>query len=229
MVAGIVLFAFAMEVTVGHVGRELGTIPAFAPRRPSPVSPAFVLLRLRIARAWPRPHRRRGSLQALFPVALAVPALVASRSSPLSGSRSTPSSSGGTTPRRGARSANSKIADQLQLEIHDLLAMLDDPDRARERSGPSVSDRPCFRVESASDEVLTTRPCELAPTLLGRADEGLRPIFAISSPPWSGGQDWLRGHTACGREWRADSRRRLEAFPTAERTAAEQERPSARS
>jgi low temperature requirement protein LtrA len=79
MVAGIMLFAFAMKVTLAHVGRELETIPAFALCvGPAVYLTAFSLLRLRIA-------RRLGSgraiaavaCAALFPVALAVPALVA--------------------------------------------------------------------------------------------------------------------------------------------------------
>ena len=79
MVAGIVLFAFAMEVTVAHVGRELGTIPAFALcAGPALYLLAFVLLRLRIARRLGRGRIvAAAACIALFPVALAVPALVA--------------------------------------------------------------------------------------------------------------------------------------------------------
>ena len=79
MVAGIVLFAFAMEVTVAHVGRELGTIPAFALcAGPALYLLAFVLLRLRIARRLGRGRIvAAAACMALFPVALAVPALVA--------------------------------------------------------------------------------------------------------------------------------------------------------
>ena len=79
MVAGIVLFAFAMEVTVKHVGRELGTIPAFALcAGPALYLLAFVLLRLRIARRLGRGRLvAAAACMALFPVALAVPALVA--------------------------------------------------------------------------------------------------------------------------------------------------------
>jgi low temperature requirement protein LtrA len=79
MVAGIVLFAFAMEVTVEHVGRELGTIPAFALcAGPALYLLAFVLLRLRIARRLGRGRIvAAAGCMALFPVALAVPALVA--------------------------------------------------------------------------------------------------------------------------------------------------------
>jgi low temperature requirement protein LtrA len=79
MVAGIVLFAFAMEVTVEHVGRELGTIPAFALcAGPALYLLAFVLLRLRIARRLGRGRLvAAAACMALFPVALAVPALVA--------------------------------------------------------------------------------------------------------------------------------------------------------
>jgi low temperature requirement protein LtrA len=79
MVAGIVLFAFAMEVTLEHVGRKLGTIPAFALcAGPALYLVAFVLLRLRISR---RVGRGRivaaAACMALFPVAVAVPALAA--------------------------------------------------------------------------------------------------------------------------------------------------------
>jgi low temperature requirement protein LtrA len=79
MVAGIVLFAFAMEVTVEHVGRTLDTIPAFALcAGPALYLLAFVLLRLRIARRLGRGRLvTAAACMALFPVALAVPALAA--------------------------------------------------------------------------------------------------------------------------------------------------------
>ena len=79
MVAGIVLFAFAMEMTVEHVGRTLDTIPAFALcAGPALYLLAFVLLRLRIARRLGRGRLvTAAACMALFPVALAVPALAA--------------------------------------------------------------------------------------------------------------------------------------------------------
>jgi low temperature requirement protein LtrA len=79
MVAGIVLFAFAMEVTLEHVGRKLGTIPAFALcAGPALYLLAFVLLRLRIARRLGRGRSvAAAACMALFPVAVAVPALAA--------------------------------------------------------------------------------------------------------------------------------------------------------
>jgi len=79
MVAGIVLFAFAMEVTLAHVGEELATVPAFALCiGPALYLSAYVALRLRISRTLGR-GRVIAALAcvALFPVALAVPALVA--------------------------------------------------------------------------------------------------------------------------------------------------------
>ncbi len=79
MVAGIVLFAFAMETTLAHVHDELDTIPALG----LCVGPAvylfsYVALRFRVSRTL-----GRGRLVAavacalLWPVALVVPALVA--------------------------------------------------------------------------------------------------------------------------------------------------------
>jgi low temperature requirement protein LtrA len=79
MVAGIVLFAFAVEVTLGHVSDELGTIPAFALcAGPALYLFAFVALRLRISHTVGR-GRLVAALAclAVFPVALAVSALVA--------------------------------------------------------------------------------------------------------------------------------------------------------
>jgi low temperature requirement protein LtrA len=79
MVAGIVLFAFAMKVTIAHVGRELDTIPAVA----LCVGPAvyllgFVALRLRISRTLGRGRIVTAvACLAVLPVALAVPALAA--------------------------------------------------------------------------------------------------------------------------------------------------------
>jgi low temperature requirement protein LtrA len=79
MVAGIVLFAFAMKVTLVHVGRELGTIPAFAIcAGPALYLLAFVALRLRVARSLARGRTVAAvACAAVFPIALAVPALVA--------------------------------------------------------------------------------------------------------------------------------------------------------
>jgi len=79
MVAGIALFAFAVDVTLAHVGDELDTVPAFALCvGPALYLSAFVLLRVRVSRTL-----SRGRLVAavacavLFPVAVTVPALVA--------------------------------------------------------------------------------------------------------------------------------------------------------
>ncbi|HEY3181300.1 MAG TPA: low temperature requirement protein A [Gaiellaceae bacterium] len=79
MVAGIVLFALAMKKTLAHFGDELGTIPALGLCGGSALYLfAYVALRVRVER---RPSR--GRLVAavvfalLFPVAAAVPALVA--------------------------------------------------------------------------------------------------------------------------------------------------------
>jgi low temperature requirement protein LtrA len=79
MVAGIVLFAFAMKVTLAHVERELDTIPAFALcAGPALYLLAFVLLRLRISRTLGRGRIVAAvACMAVYPVALSVPALVA--------------------------------------------------------------------------------------------------------------------------------------------------------
>lgn len=79
MVAGIVLFAFAMKETLAHVGRELDTIPAFALcAGPAVYLLAFVLLRLRISRTLGRGRIVAAvACIAVYPIALAVPALVA--------------------------------------------------------------------------------------------------------------------------------------------------------
>jgi low temperature requirement protein LtrA len=78
MVAGIVLFAFAMETTLAHVDDELATIPALGLcGGPALYLFAYVALRLRVARTL-----GGGRLVAavacalLLPVALVVPALV---------------------------------------------------------------------------------------------------------------------------------------------------------
>ena len=79
MVAGIVLFAFAMKTTLADVDRELGTIPALGLcGGPALFLFAFVALRMRVSRTL-----RGGRLMAavafalLWPVAVVVPALVA--------------------------------------------------------------------------------------------------------------------------------------------------------
>jgi low temperature requirement protein LtrA len=79
MVAGIVLFAFAMKATLAHVSDELDTIPALGLcGGPALYLFAFVALRLRVTRT---PGRGRlgaaVACAALVPVALVVPALVA--------------------------------------------------------------------------------------------------------------------------------------------------------
>ena len=79
MVAGIVLFAFALKVTLAHVGRELETIPAFALCAGSAIYLlAFVLLRLRVSRTLGRGRILAAVVSmAVFPVALTVPASAA--------------------------------------------------------------------------------------------------------------------------------------------------------
>ena len=79
MVAGIVLFAFAMKMTLAHVGRELDTIPAFALCvGPALYLLAFVLLRLRVSRTLGRGRVAAAvACAAVFPIALSVPALAA--------------------------------------------------------------------------------------------------------------------------------------------------------
>jgi len=79
MVAGIVLFAFAMKTTLAHVGHELDTIPALALCGGSALYLfAYVALRLRVSRTLGRGRVLAACASALlFPVALVVPALVA--------------------------------------------------------------------------------------------------------------------------------------------------------
>jgi low temperature requirement protein LtrA len=79
MVAGIVLFAFAMKTTLAHVSDELDTIPAVGLCcGPALYLFAYVALRLRVSRTL-----GRGRLVAavacalLFPIAVVVPALIA--------------------------------------------------------------------------------------------------------------------------------------------------------
>jgi low temperature requirement protein LtrA len=79
MVAGIILFAFALKTTLAHVGDELGTIPALGLcGGPALYLFAYVALRLRVSRTF-----GGGRLVAavacalLWPVAVVVPALIA--------------------------------------------------------------------------------------------------------------------------------------------------------
>ena len=79
MVAGIVLFAFAMETTLAHVGDELDTIPALGLcGGPALYLFAYVALRLRVSRTLGRGRLIAALACALlWPIALVVPALVA--------------------------------------------------------------------------------------------------------------------------------------------------------
>lgn len=79
MIAGVVLFAFAMERTLAHVGDELDTIPALCLcGGPALYLAAFVGLRVRVSRTVSRGRLVAAiACGALFPAALAVPALVA--------------------------------------------------------------------------------------------------------------------------------------------------------
>jgi low temperature requirement protein LtrA len=79
MVAGIVLFAFAMKTTLAHVGDELAAVPALALcGGPSLYLFGYVAVRFRVSRSV-RGGRFVAALAcaALIPVATAVPALVA--------------------------------------------------------------------------------------------------------------------------------------------------------
>jgi low temperature requirement protein LtrA len=79
MIAGVVLFAFAMEVTLAHVRQELDAIPAFALcAGPAVYLLAFVALRVRISRTLSRGRLVAAvACMVVFPIALAVPALAA--------------------------------------------------------------------------------------------------------------------------------------------------------
>jgi low temperature requirement protein LtrA len=79
MVAGIVLFAFAMKTTLAHVGDELDTIPALGLCGGSALYLfAYVALRLRVARTLGRGRLVAAIVCAsLTPVTVAVPALAA--------------------------------------------------------------------------------------------------------------------------------------------------------
>jgi low temperature requirement protein LtrA len=78
MVAGIVLFAFAIKTTLAHVGDELSTVAAFALcGGPALYLLAYVALRLRVSRTVGRGRFVAAiACAALVPVAIAVPALV---------------------------------------------------------------------------------------------------------------------------------------------------------
>jgi len=79
MVAGIVLFAFALKTTLAHVGDELATIPALGLcGGPALYLLAYVALRLRVARTLGRGRLVAAlACASLFPVAVVVPALAA--------------------------------------------------------------------------------------------------------------------------------------------------------
>jgi low temperature requirement protein LtrA len=79
MVAGIVLFAFAMKTTLAHVGDELDTIPAVGLcGGPALYLLAYVALRLRVSRTLGRGRFVAAVACALLlPIAVLVPALVA--------------------------------------------------------------------------------------------------------------------------------------------------------
>jgi low temperature requirement protein LtrA len=78
MVAGVVLFAFAMKTTLAHVGDELDTIPALGLcGGPALYLFAYVALRLRVARTLGRGRFVAAILcSLLIPLALVVPAIV---------------------------------------------------------------------------------------------------------------------------------------------------------
>jgi low temperature requirement protein LtrA len=79
MVAGIALFAFAVDVTLAHVGQELDTVSAFGLcLGPALYLCAFVALRFRVSRTLGRGRlTAAAACAALFPVARSVPALAA--------------------------------------------------------------------------------------------------------------------------------------------------------
>jgi low temperature requirement protein LtrA len=79
MVAGVVLFAFAMKTTLAHVGDELGTIPALGLcGGPALYLFAYVALRFRVSRTFGRGRTIAAVACALLlPIAVVVPALVA--------------------------------------------------------------------------------------------------------------------------------------------------------
>jgi low temperature requirement protein LtrA len=79
MVAGVVLFAFALKTTLAHVGDELDTVPALALCGGSALYLlAYVALRIRVARTIGGGRLAAAVACALLlPIAVAVPALVA--------------------------------------------------------------------------------------------------------------------------------------------------------
>ena len=79
MVAGIVLFAFAMKTTLAHVSEHLDTVPALGLcGGPALYLLAFVAVRVRIAHTLGRGRLTAAVACALlWPVAVVVPALVA--------------------------------------------------------------------------------------------------------------------------------------------------------
>jgi low temperature requirement protein LtrA len=79
MVAGIVLFAFAVKTTLAHVGAELGAVPALGLcGGPALYLSAYVGLRVRVSRTFGGGRLVAAvACAALVPVALAVPALAA--------------------------------------------------------------------------------------------------------------------------------------------------------
>jgi low temperature requirement protein LtrA len=79
MVAGIVLFAFALKETIAHVGDDLHTVPAVALCcGPALYLLAYVAIRVRVARSLSRGRFVAAvALAGLTPVAIVVPALAA--------------------------------------------------------------------------------------------------------------------------------------------------------
>ena len=79
MVAGIVIFAFAMKTTLAHVGDELDVVPAVALcGGPALYLFAYVALRVRVSRTLGGGRCVAGiACAALLPVALVVPAIAA--------------------------------------------------------------------------------------------------------------------------------------------------------
>ena len=79
MVAGVVLFAFAMKKTLAHVGDELDTIPALGLcGGPALYLFAYVALRVRVSRTLGRGRLTAAVACALlWPVAVIVPAILA--------------------------------------------------------------------------------------------------------------------------------------------------------
>jgi low temperature requirement protein LtrA len=79
MVAGIVLFAFAVKTTLAHVGDELSAVPAFAlGGGPALFLLAYAALRFRVARRLGGGRLTAGvACVLLIPLAMVVPALMA--------------------------------------------------------------------------------------------------------------------------------------------------------